>query len=83
MSRPRVTVSCDKCGKEHSQLLRDVKTWENRPIPKNWLPEKWTLHNTEDGDGPEPDKVFVLCDTCEAEFQLSVRDFKPQPKAKS
>lgn len=82
MSRPRVTTKCDKCGKEDSRLLVDIQTWEDRPVGKDWLPTAWRVHNTQDGIGPEPDKVFVLCKECEEEFQLSVRDFKPTQKDK-
>ncbi len=79
MSRPRIFVDCDKCGTEYDRLLKDV---ENTPLTDkhyiylNWLPPHWHLHNTEDDEGPEPHKIFILCDKCEEKFQNSVRTFQ-------
>ncbi len=79
MSKPELTTSCDKCGKVDTRTLQEAAPKGNNGnyVYAGWLPVKWALHNTEDGDGPEPDKVFVLCDDCEGKFQLSVREFKP------
>lgn len=77
MSRPVLTTSCDKCDKKDSRSLDEAKAYAGSYVYINWLPEKWALHNTQDGDGPEPDKVFVLCSDCEHAFKLSIRDFQP------
>lgn len=80
MGYPLVTVICDKCGKEYSRLLREIEPprYDYKYIYIYWLPKGWTVRNTEDGDGPEPEKVFVMCDSCEKEFKLTVRYFTPK-----
>lgn len=72
MSKPKIVTICDKCGKEDGQELRNLEV-----ITRYWVPKGWAIYNTQDGNGPEPDKIFTLCDKCELAFKLSIREFKP------
>jgi hypothetical protein len=77
MGKPQITTVCDKCGKKHETDLWGAKSLVGNYVYTDWLPKGWALHDTQDGDGPEPNKTFVMCERCERQFQLSVRDFKP------
>lgn len=49
---------CTRCGKRDTQPILAYQT------PSAVLPKGWAEYDTQDGDGPEPEKQLVFCGDC-------------------